>query len=134
MKPHEPQTKFVSAILSILAVVLLAGCSSRPSESTGRAVLQNAIATESKGMIKLVSFRKTNGTGGGTYYHMEYEAQIEFSATGTWYPLYLFTVGQVEPPPPLGHNVSAGHRETVQGSLSFEKTERGWRGQDGNVY
>ena len=31
-------------------------------------------------------------------------------------------------------NVSRGDRQTVKGVLRFEKTEQGWRGEDGQMY
>jgi general secretion pathway protein G len=83
------------------------GCSKdRPTEAQGKSAILdklNESAPNSGGAIKLLSFRKTNGqdleVNGVKMYKMEYECEIEKS----------------------------GQRTKETGSITFEKTENGWR-------
>jgi hypothetical protein len=62
--------------------------SGKPSEANGRKVLEGRIEQQGKGVVSLVSFKKTNGSDrellGQKFYEMEYEAEIEFSRLGSW--------------------------------------------------
>ena len=147
MKSPKIQTKLVSFII-IIAVALLAGCSGRPSESNGRAVLQQKLGQQSKETkenIKVVSFRKTNATGDDKHYSLEYEAEIEFLADGAWSDdRFEFLTKQEDLARSRNlldwknlsnwKNVQQGQHATVKGNIQFFKTEKGWRGEDGNLY
>lgn len=139
-------------ILSVaFAVFLLGGCTSSPSEATGRKAFEASIAKSAAGLAKVVSFQKVNGQEsdlmGVKVYSMEYKAEVEFSADCRWgignrgnivattsnNSMELMSVmigvqgGGLK-------SVKKGQRETVTGALQFEKTEKGWRGPDGGIY
>jgi hypothetical protein len=126
------------------------GCSGPPSQSIGEKLLEKRIESQSGARIKLVSFKKTNGVENVNLYEMEYEAEIEFTGTGTWTRgssldssvSFEFSAGTL-PKNNLAQlmgsaigavNVSQGEHQTVKGMLRFQKTEQGWRGEDGQVY
>ena len=137
-------------LFPIFAALFVAGCGVPLSQSTGQKMLENQIQNQSNGKIKLLSFSKTNGKGDDAYYQVEYEAEIEFLANGAWEsgggmsssPTFGFSTQQLgggATAQLLGavvgaQNVSQGQRTKVKGVLRFEKTEKGWRGQDGQVY
>lgn len=132
----------------LAAVLVLPGCSGPPSEDVGRQVLSQRIARESNGKISLLRFTKTNATGNDNFYQLEYEAEIEFLETGIWTagknssPAFEFSTGQMAQGSVMAFmgnvtgasNVQQGQHTSVKGTLSFAKTERGWKGEDGNLY
>lgn len=142
---------YSSHVFAVLAAVILSGCApGPPSENVGRETIERQIQTQSNGKIKLVSFTKTNGKQHDDSYQLEYKAEIEFLATGAWSrgsamdssTSFGFSTEQVAANALAqftgsifgAMNVRQGQRETVTGVLRFEKTEKGWRGQDGQVY
>ena len=142
MKSNAFQTKFACHIIPILVGLFLVGCSgpSSPSESVGKQIVERQIQEQSKGLIKLVSFRKTNATGGDAAYQMEYEVEIEFSDDVRVFqdpmmkgPFYA-EVGAVQPIHFMMKQRRKGEKTKQTGTLGFEKTEKGWRGTDGNIY
>jgi hypothetical protein len=133
-----------------LSALLLAGCSGQPSQSAGESVLDHLISSQSKGGIKLLRFTKTNGSGNDSFYRLEYEAEIEFESNGMWTKgssaapsvQYGFSPGQATGNGGVGLmmgalggvNVQQGQHETVRSTLTFQKTDQGWRGEDGQMY
>ena len=142
MKSHATQTKIARHITLILVALFLAGCSGPPSESAGKQVVEKQIQDASKGLMKLVSFRKTNATGGGSAYQMEYEVEVEFTEdavvrTGLLSAGPFFAYRGLD----ISKDITGtllqrrkGEKAKHAGILVFEKTEKGWRGPDGNVY
>ena len=138
--------------MSMLAIILFTGCSGgKPSEGAGKTMLGKHIQDESKGNIKLVNFKKTNGQGDEHSYQMEYEAEIEFLANGSWLSnsgiagstAFVFSSQQYNNNGGISqllgeingaNSVQQGQRKKVKGVLQFQKTEKGWRGQDGQIY
>jgi len=126
-----------------LAVALAIGCSSSasPSASDAQKVLETKIQDEAQGRIKLVSFQKTNGQTrqieGVNVYHLEYQADIEFTANCKWVKSFDGSLSLRTTPPPAnalmdsdpGPLMQAGQHQTVNGAVDFEKTENGWRAQ-----
>ena len=136
----------VTPFLALISTLLIPGCSSStPSASTGRHVIEERIANESKGLIKLVSFEKTNGQSfeamGVKGYNMEYKVEIEFVEDCSWGGGGMFSQmqGQFSADPGGPSNalnallyvgkkqMKKGQHETVTGRLTFEQTEQGWR-------
>lgn len=130
----------------VIAVMLpLAACSLPPSASNAHNALARQIQEESQGRIRLVNFSKTNGleaeTNGVKIYKFEYQAEIEFADECWWagQPGH-FAADPVKASvwDALGHvlqrRMRKGQREKLSGTLEFEKTERGWRGPDGQIY
>jgi len=128
------------AVLVLLAMCfLIGGCS--PGASDGKQIIETRIQQQSNGLIKLVSFKKTNGQAmepmGIKAYTMNYTAEIEFLDDCTWgsggalgWPGTFAAVrGR---PNPMFINFSAsevkkGQRVTVSGEFVFQKTEQGWQ-------
>lgn len=136
------------------AGLLLAGCSSAPSEHVAKKALEDAVATSSKGTMKLVSFEKTNGIAkteeGVSYYDMEYHAVLEFQKPCTW-PLTSIFKGRLETGLSKreldslkkknywayydqamygavgGKERKPGDRGEIKGAIELEKAEHGWR-------
>ena len=141
---------FVQVLSALFAAAVLTGCSGKPSERTGEAIMEKRIVSQSNGNIRLVRFTKTNATGDDNSYQMEFEAEIMFMATGTWTRgssmdpavSFEFSPQQMAQTPTMGfmaaamgaENVQHGQHVTIKGVLRFEKTEQGWRGEDGQVY
>lgn len=139
-------TKTLSKIMLCLSItlllVLLVGCSSTPSASDGEKILVDTIQKQSNGLIKLSSFKKTNGQSGEMMgvklYSMEYDAEIEFQEDCYWGG-FLGGFEAIRPNPgALGEVANRmggrrpakkGQHEKIKGKIQFEKTEKGWRGQ-----
>lgn len=134
--------KSVMAILFFaVAAFLSGGCSSTPSESDAKKILETKIVEQSRGLIKLVNFTKTNAQFGEKegvkIYTLEYEATIEFLEDGSWlHRTYGVVPGigffRVIQHKPYGRerekkSVKAGQRESITGEIKFEKMEKGWR-------
>lgn len=144
MKTKTLETKLIRYIAPLLTALFLAGCSSQPSESTGQKIIEKRIEAQSKGLIKLVSFRKTNATGNANYYNLEYAIEIEYldnclvgSLGGGLGSMPDFTAEPGSRLPASKFYMQQkrkGEREKQSGQLGFEKTEKGWRGPDGDLY
>jgi hypothetical protein len=139
-------TKLLSKIVLYFSMTILlaflVGCSSTPSASDGKKVLADTIHQQSKGLIKLVSFNKTNGQSaevmGTKQYSMEYDAEIEFLEDCYWGG-FLGGFEAIKPNPGAFGEIAnlmggkrpakKGQHEKIKGKIQFEKTEKGWRGQ-----
>ena len=147
-------TRFPALLLAILILPLFSCGPSLPSESDGKQVIQELVDERSHGRIKLLSFQKTNGqqreNRGVQYYVLEFEMQIEYTercwtSRGNFVAPIFSTQKIQEDDPTLsginramdriskrmavrGHEkVRKGRREKFLGSMTFEKTEKGWR-------
>jgi hypothetical protein len=126
-------------ITILLLTTLLAGCKgsgSVPSESDGRKVFENrvrVIANENgmmrqlpEGIVRPISFKKTNGQlkddGGVKRYRLDYEGVVEYLVDVPSSPFNSF------------RKRNKGDRVTISRSMNFEMTERGWLGEDGQIY
>ena len=141
------KNKWIQGKWIILIIILLPflGCSSKPSESVGRSVLENAY----KNIVKIISLEKTNAQEGNAFgvpvYEMAYEATVEYISNaceiGSGRALagglgYISLIS--DNPSPFecitGKIHRRGERETIKGKLIFQKTEKGWQGPDGGLY
>ncbi|MBV9657052.1 MAG: hypothetical protein JO295_02975 [Verrucomicrobia bacterium] len=131
-------------ILSVAATFILIGCSSKPTESTARDLIQNMIQSQSNGLITLVSFTKTNGISlGDAEYRLEYSATIQFQDNclygSPWSspsePFGAKKASQTDIQPRtdpnaaivLGNIGRKGQSQVINGVMGFQKTENGWR-------
>lgn len=136
--------KVLAIVLACLAIASLAACSkSSPNESDARSVYVNLLKQQLGAVpYVLVSFKKTNGVArevmGSQTYAVEYQAVVEYPAgvrpecvsrNGS-FPGWRCSIAASQGLRPK----SVGEREVMAGELIFEKTERGWKGQDGNLY
>lgn len=134
-----PKKTWIIILLMLLAVSMSA-CSSKPSASDAEKVFRNElnrIYEDFPGLLKIVSFEKTNGqqlTGyGAERYRIDFEAEIEYTAD--CYSTKTDTLGWISKNKAWGHQpIKKGHRVKEKGAFSFEKTEKGWRGRDGKIY
>jgi len=103
---------------------------------------------ESKGLIRLVSFRKTDGVlkefMGIKVYELSYAAEIEFTNDCTWSGgnelmgwdgRFNASPGSTDPSDGATNffmatqgqeSATKGKRINISGKVNFEKTERGW--------
>lgn len=133
-------------LLAVAASLFLVGCSGRPSASAGRAALEQKIQRESNGLIRLVSFQKTDGVEqemmGMKVYQMKYAATIQFNDDCYWGDgnSMVGWQGGFYADRPVGGGATAsllntsthykmgrkGQQEQVSATLTFQKTENGW--------
>lgn len=133
-----------STMLIAMAALTLAACSknSAPGADEVRKVILgengNIKTWIDKGVIRLKDVRKNNGQAGESqgikFYTVTYEADIEFlkdlegkEIFDSLYFGYKNCRMWYEP-------TKAGEVRSVTCELTFELTENGWRGPDGNIY
>lgn len=136
------------SLFVIAAAIALVGCSDTPSESDARQKLESKIQQQSNGLIKLVSFQKTDGQMqemmGMKAYEMSYAGEVEFledclwsggNNLSGWDGSFYAQRGQAAPQGGLQDffNLSQGRKPAKKGDhfrftghIDFEKTERGW--------
>lgn len=134
-------TRSAVTLLLFCLVSIFFGCtsgSSVPTANDARPAVEQRAARDSKGLVKLVSLRKTNGQMlegmGAKAYKLEYTADIEFQGEcifGDGRRMdgnadFAVTPGRV----PLfggGKPKNKGDTASVNGFVMFEQTEKGWR-------
>lgn len=121
---------FSKTVLSsfVIAMLLLTACQKAempvPTEQDGAQVWHDLLKNDHG--IELASFKKTNGRLDGSHYLLDFEARVRYLDNGIHDPAAAPGVG-------IRAN-RKGTVETVKGSYEFQKTENGWKGQDGKVY
>ena len=150
---HIVESRTCGWALSVaLSAAVIGSCAPpNPTEEDGSRVVRHQVATEGKGLVRLVSFKRTGGQRsaflGVTTYTMAYQAQIEFvkdACYGGGLSARDYVAPRYDPSGlPASEEVAAcfrthvakGERREVAGSLPFEKTQHGeWRGPDGRLY
>jgi len=137
----------IRVIVVACIVLALAGCSDRPSESEARGKLEDQIKQQSNGLIKLISFSKTDAAMhemmGVKGYEMFYAAEIEFVENCIWSGgndlvpwdgTFNATLNQGSVTGALSFSATAqglrlaakGQRLKFTGKINLEKTESGW--------
>lgn len=136
----------------VLLCALLDGCSGPPDEATGRRAIEDRIAAQSQGRIRLNSFKKVNGQSAEInsvkVYTLEYEATIDFQQQCRWNVTafagaLMDTEATFRTSPALdpsagalaqlmeqstnpGLDIAGGQRMKLAGSIQFEQKEQGW--------
>ncbi len=134
-----------------------------PSERIARGILESRIQQNANGCVTLIACDKTNGMSreffGQSVYELECEARVEFTRDCGWdwdenfqtntEPLSRYLIIQPdhtlktspdEPSnmistAPMRHYWRKGDKAKLTGiKFNFEKTERGWRDQNGNLH
>jgi hypothetical protein len=138
--------KTIITLLALATLLFVVGCSGPPSASDGRTALDQKIQRESNGLIRLVSFQKTDGVQqevmGMKVYQMKYTATIEFTDNCYWgngSGLIGWQGGFTADRPSGGGTLASlmdtsshykagmkGQQEQVSATLTFQKTENGW--------
>jgi hypothetical protein len=79
-----------SLLLILTSALVLTGCSGKPSENDVKKILESEIQSQSKGLIKLTTFQKTNGAmkkvpmTGEKFYEMDFTYEITFTDDCMW--------------------------------------------------
>jgi predicted LPLAT superfamily acyltransferase len=147
---HVVRPIVACAVLKALVIFMFIGCSSRtqaadkPTENQGANAMDAKIREESKGLLRLVKFTKTNGqkanVNGIDMYTMECTVETiaiqdcvmtEFPKVG-WEGNFKAIKEQESPPDELDYlrpikRLAKDAKMTFTTSLDFELTERGWR-------
>lgn len=110
----------LATTLAAVACLILACGSVYPSESAARTALENMGRND---RFTVRTFTKTNATGDNKGYIVEYNAELECGGHAGAFGGYGFEC----------YN-RPGQIIEVSGKIPFEKTEKGWRGPDGNIY
>ena len=120
--------KKLLVLATIALMLLVAACQKAeapvPTETDGEQVWHNVL--EHDHGIELLSFKKMNGQLEGSHYLLYFEAQVKYLDNNIHDPVAAPGVG-------IRAN-RMGTVETVKASYEFQKTESGWKGQDGHVY
>lgn len=95
-----------------------------PTEKDGEQVWHNLLKNDHG--IELLSFKKLNGQLEGSHYLLYFEAQVRYLDNNIHDPVAAAGVG-------IRAN-RMGTVDTVKASYEFQKTEKGWQGQDGHMY
>ena len=152
--PSISKNKAWSALLffqMFFVAAIFTGCSGTPSESTGRKVIEKRIEDQNNyNSLHLVRFTKLNGVRNGITYQMEFEAELLFTDNGSWIrgssvsPTVQFgftsqqysgsAMGQLMGSLEGAVKVRTGEKQTFKSIITFTKTERGWRTEDGHIY
>lgn len=140
--PNKIKKSFIKYLnsqgLILLFVFLLSACSSYPSEVNVKEAIENSY----KNLVKVVSFKKINAQKGELagikFYEMEYSAVIEYLddvvVTRAMGKTMEIRKGKRNPYMILEREVKKGTQEKIKGKLTFESTEKGWKGEDNRIY
>jgi hypothetical protein len=135
-------SKFFSTRFLFLLIILfflaftLSGCFSKPNETEVKDLLVQEIKKKSNGLIKVINFKKTNGSefnkGGLNIYQMEWTADLEFSEDCLWDTRTFEAVLKPKNDMDIWLHITKrkqkkGDRVSYQGSTTLRKTEKGWR-------
>ena len=129
---------FAIVILLFMIVIVKFTSSSVPSEADARIVFQNQLGKAFKdGIVRIIYFRKVNGQSrelmGVKFYNFEYEAEIEYpngfnmeckSKKGEFTGWSCF----------MKEVHDKGEKVKRNSEITFERTEKGWKGPDNNIY
>ncbi|OHA83373.1 MAG: hypothetical protein A2937_03545 [Candidatus Yonathbacteria bacterium RIFCSPLOWO2_01_FULL_47_33b] len=118
----------------LIVAVLVFGCGaiSHPSEGDAKRefVQRDPFDLMNKSLLK--SFKKVNGQTGETFgvkwYKIDYEAEVVYAQD---VPRRMGCAEFIEGDCG-GHR--AGEKKIVKGDITFEQTEKGWKGPTGTVY
>ena len=141
MTEHKYFRKFsrrAAEICFATMVVFVSGCSGGlPSESDAQDVFQSKHQKNiDQGLVRIDSFSKVNAQRGEMFGVKLYE--VEYHATISW-PKGLNTRCLGDGPKGIDCMMGAktrevGQAENLKGTLKFEETEKGWKGENGKIY
>ena len=118
------------AIIILCLTAFISSCSRLPSENDARAAVEQKIRDHANGLVRLVSFNKTNATKIDAFagYSIAYTAEIEFLDDCLWEHKIGFIAKR-------GHKseldfgvveVKKGQNVEIESAIFFQKTEKGW--------
>jgi hypothetical protein len=114
----------------------LGSASGGPTEDAVRGHMERQLANNSKGMVKLNGFKKTDGlamvVGGVSVYEMDWLANLEVTQD-CWFKAETLEAAALEPGADILYASSRyqkyqrGQRVDLTGKTSFQRRESGWR-------
>lgn len=112
----------------VLVFAVFGGCSgpSSPAASDGRNVYENTDSAIQNKKVKILNFQKITGwtkknpIWGTITYVLEYEVELED---------LVDEEGDL-----FSSDYKKGRVSKKRGTMEFMQTEKGWRGEDGNIY
>jgi hypothetical protein len=138
MKPQRV-AYFLAVVVLPVAIAACSG-SSVPTEANARTVFENQLGKVLKdGTVRIIYFRKVNGQSGDKagirFYILDYKAEIEYP-NGQNTQCFTKSAGWECAQMNVFHVKAHQKGEKIKrhGEITFEKTEKGWMGQDGNIY
>ena len=120
--------KPIQLLILLLLGAVFSACSpnsTSPTEADARAVLEQQIRDFSQGLIKLMEFQKTGEKALESVMLVNATAKIEFLEDCNW--PFDTTVLALKVIPGATPNVRKGEQRTVNLTLQFQKTDRGWK-------
>lgn len=142
--------QFIARDGSGFAEALPLGSPGIPSAVHARRVFENKHADEIKrGLITIDAFTKTNGQKknvlGVEAYVIEFAATVTYpkgfmpecigsNKVGRYNETCFRAQMMAGPNEAFDLFKEPGHKKEIKGTLAFERTERGWRGEDGQLY
>lgn len=116
------------ALFLLTSALLLVGSSSKPSEADARKIIEAAVAKNSRGAIKLTSFTKTDGVEfqlmGMKGYELSWKGTFRVSQAK-----HINTSNFCASDRPSFHKkYEVGETFEKKGTVTFQKTENGWKG------
>jgi hypothetical protein len=127
--------RFIPGLLALVVVSCSGGV---PSESDARDVFASQYQEKiDQGLVQVDSFSKVNAQQGEMFGVKFYK--VEYQATISW-PKGLNTQCLGNDRTFKGWDCwmaktrNVGQAENLTGEIGFEKTENGWKGENGNVY
>jgi hypothetical protein len=131
--------KFFICIAIAFLTVMCSESTPKPTEADASRAVEKTYSS----YAQLTSFRKTNGQlrkiQGVEIYKIDYEAEIEYTKSGIERNVMgrFSSFTEKENPQPfekaLGTMRNKGDRRRIMGSITFEKTEKGWRPVSGRL-
>ena len=117
-----------------LLLLITTSCSSRPSESLVKEILQKQLDKSFPGICKIISFAKINGEGDSRHYTIYYKATVEIlKTTDGWSTNKYYLANYVAGFKRWENNakrvhipIQQGERFLIEGRTKFRKTEKGW--------
>jgi hypothetical protein len=139
----------ISAVaVALICNAVLLGCSKvveevedAPAVSDAQPLIEEAVARNSSGRLKLVSVAKTGGrrlkVGDMDGYELWYNATAQLTQDALWSPAALrrfSTLPGGSAEGALFHAAKAGEEVTIPGALVFVKERTGWKAQPDERY
>lgn len=130
------------AFAAVTLALTVGSCSPADTKPDGRADVESMIATQSNGLIKVLSYEKTNGmdyTAPVRAYKIDYEVEVEFVSDGYWKKPNAFgwdgryCASKQKPSFWIGPDVfdyqpvKSGTHMRFKSDFTYQMTDNGWQ-------
>lgn len=121
--------------LLVTSLLVLVGCSGKPSESEVRQAFDSYLSSKANGLYKLTEFRKTDSQElnvmGVKVVKYSWNAELEFGADSMWSPNDMQAIPMPSSFEMLLHldkkRTPKGTALRLSGESTYEKTDNGWK-------